>query len=56
MRWAGFVFSWYGDRRDLPSFPTRRSSDLGVLSAAGTLTALEQEWLAQAGEIVTINN
>ncbi len=29
---------------------------LGALSAAGRLTALEQEWLAQAGVIVTINN
>src|SRR5690606_41323508 len=24
-----FVFYCYGDHRDLPSFPTRRSSDLG---------------------------
>src|SRR5438067_13651296 len=28
-----FLFSGYGDLRDLPSFPTRRSSDLGA--AAG---------------------
>src|SRR3712207_7509271 len=25
-----FFFKEYGDRRDLPSFPTRRSSDLGL--------------------------
>src|SRR5207253_9485768 len=24
-----FFYSWYGDHRDLHSFPTRRSSDLG---------------------------
>src|SRR5205085_12081585 len=28
-----FFFSWYGDHRDLHSFPTRRSSDL--VRAAG---------------------
>src|SRR5688572_31500191 len=28
-----FFFSWCGDRRDLHSFPTRRSSDLSQLSA-----------------------
>src|SRR5437588_9077876 len=28
-----FFFYWYGDHRDLHSFPTRRSSDLGSLSA-----------------------
>src|SRR5205823_14339487 len=32
-----FFFYWYGDRRDLHSFPTRRSSDLGsgMAAAAG---------------------
>src|SRR6266481_3422250 len=25
---VGFNFEWYGDHRDLHSFPTRRSSDL----------------------------
>src|SRR5205823_9539589 len=34
-----FFFSWYGDHRDLHSFPTRRSSDLSVLrvTSAGTV-------------------
>src|SRR5438309_9264092 len=32
---SGFLFSSYGDHRDLHSFPTRRSSDLRSDSRAG---------------------
>src|SRR5437773_10859628 len=30
-----FFFKCYGDHRDLHSFPTRRSSDLGIWQAGG---------------------
>src|SRR5690606_39545424 len=39
---AACVFYWSGDRRSLPSFPTRRSSDLllgGSLAMAGGIEA-----------------
>src|SRR5437762_11454361 len=39
-----FFFEWYGDHRDLHSFPTRRSSDLETIGAAcpaGKLLAVE---------------
>src|SRR5688572_20884954 len=32
---VSFFFYWYGDPRDLHSFPTRRSSDLGSPSGSG---------------------
>src|SRR5690554_7920364 len=45
-----FFFSWYGDHRDLHSFPTRRSSDLrergrreGLRQAFGPRVGLEAE-------------
>src|SRR5690625_7273626 len=34
-----FFLECYGDHRDLHSFPTRRSSDLGTLSKSQDLTA-----------------
>src|SRR5689334_6190618 len=38
MRFLFFFFYWYGDHRDLHSFPTRRSSDLrdGEMVQIGT--------------------
>src|SRR5205085_12096729 len=63
-----FFFYGYGDHRDLPSFPTRRSSDLASASlvaavdavagllAAGAAGSSSKRALAHASTSVTINS
>src|SRR6266849_1060251 len=45
-----FFFYWYGDHRDLHSFPTRRSSDLQA-TGAGRRSLILGGWLAALGSL-----
>src|SRR5690349_22899834 len=50
-----FFFDCHGDRRDLHSFPTRRSSDLG-LGDSGLLTAVHLARHAGSVDIVGVSS
>src|SRR5690606_42107752 len=68
-RWCACYLQWYSARRDLHSFPTRRSSDLSVFTSrfravpesngdvSMKITAISTiiEWDAEAGRMVILN-